>query len=239
MYTRDGTLLQGQGVEPYLPLVRRLAHHMVARLPSSVQVDDLIQAGMLGLLDALGRFEEGQGAQFETYATQRIRGAMLDELRRNDWMPRGVRQAQRKIDTVMRQLEHTLGRSPSEGEMARAMKLSLEAYQNLLLEAHGAQLYSYDDFSGSDDQDHYLERHIDENQPDPEIALGDQRFQSALVEGIEKLPEREKLVMGLYYEQDLNFKEIAAVLGVTESRICQLHSQAVGRLRARLKDWRK
>lgn len=239
MYTRDGTLLQTQAVEPYLPLVRRLAHHMVARLPSSVQVDDLIQAGMMGLLDALARFEEGQGAQFETYATQRIRGAMLDELRRNDWLPRGVRQAQRKIETVMRHLEHELGRSPSEGEMARAMKLSLEAYQGLLLEAHGAQLYNYDDFSASDDQDHYLERHIDENQPDPEAALGDQRFQSALVEGIEKLPEREKLVMGLYYEQDLNFKEIAAVLGVTESRICQLHSQAVGRLRARLKDWRK
>ncbi len=237
-YTRDGTLDRSQDLEQYLPMVRRMAHHMVARLPASVQVDDLIQAGMIGLLDALGRFEEGQGAQFETYATQRIKGAMLDELRRGDWLPRGIRQIQRRIETAMQRLEHRLGRIPTESEMAKEMGLKLEAYQDLLLEARGSQLFYYEDLDADGEGDDYLDRHVTEHAEDPESTLGDQRFRQAVIDGIEKLPEREKLVMGLYYEQDMNFKEIAAVLGVTESRICQLHSQSIARLRTKLKAWR-
>ena len=237
-YSRDGTLDRSQDLQQYLPMVRRMAHHMVARLPASVQVDDLIQAGMIGLLDALGRFEEGQGAQFETYATQRIKGAMLDELRRGDWLPRGIRQIQRRIETAMQKLEHRLGRIPTESEMAREMGLKLEAYQDLLLEARGSQLFYYEDLDADGEGDDYLDRHVTEHAEDPESTLGDQRFRQAVIDGIEKLPEREKLVMGLYYEQDMNFKEIAAVLGVTESRICQLHSQSIARLRTKLKAWR-
>jgi RNA polymerase sigma factor for flagellar operon FliA len=193
---------------------------------------------MIGLLDALGRFEEGQGAQFETYATQRIKGAMLDELRRCDWLPRGIRQIQRRIETAMQKLEHRLGRIPSESEMAREMGLTLEAYQDLLLEARGSQLFYYEDLDADGEGDDYLDRHVTEHAEDPESTLGDQRFRQAVIDGIEKLPEREKLVMGLYYEQDMNFKEIAAVLGVTESRVCQLHSQSIARLRTKLKGWR-
>jgi len=238
MYTREGTLAREMNIEQYVPLVRRMAHHMVARLPASVQIEDLMQAGMLGLLDALGRFEEGLGAQFETYATQRIRGAMLDELRRGDWLPRGVRQVQRKIEAAMHRCEHQLGRAPTDAEMAAAMEVSLAEYQQMLAEARGVQLYYYEDFDGDHDADGYLERHVPvDDSSDPHLRLSDQRFREAVVQGIERLPEREKLVMGMYYEQEMNFKEIAAVLGVTESRICQLHSQAVSRLRTRLKDW--
>ncbi len=238
MYTREGTLAREMNIEQYVPLVRRMAHHMVARLPASVQIEDLMQAGMLGLLDALGRFEEGLGAQFETYATQRIRGAMLDELRRGDWLPRGVRQVQRKIEAAMHRCEHQLGRAPTDAEMAAAMEVSLAEYQQMLAEARGVQLYYYEDFDGDDDADGYLERHVPvDDSSDPHLRLSDQRFREAVVQGIERLPEREKVVMGMYYEQEMNFKEIAAVLGVTESRICQLHSQAVSRLRTRLKDW--
>ncbi|VCU69910.1 RNA polymerase sigma factor FliA [Pigmentiphaga humi] len=240
MYTRDGTLARELDVEPYVPLVRRMAHHMVARLPASVQIEDLIQAGMLGLLDALGRFEEGLGAQFETYATQRIRGAMLDELRRGDWMPRSVRQTQRKIEGAMTRSEHRLGRAPSDAEMAEELGVPLGEYQQMLAEARGVQLFYYEDMDRGEDADGYLDRHAPSDPAaDPHERLSDRRFREAVVTGIERLPEREKLVMGMYYEQEMNFKEIAAVLGVTESRICQLHSQAVSRLRTRLKEWKK
>ncbi|RZS78724.1 RNA polymerase sigma factor FliA [Pigmentiphaga kullae] len=238
MYTREGTLARETNVEQYVPMVRRMAHHMVARLPASVQIEDLIQAGMLGLLDALGRFEEGLGAQFETYATQRIRGAMLDELRRGDWLPRSVRQVQRKIEAAMHRSEQRLGRSPSDAEMAAELEVELGEYQQMLADARGVQLFHYEDLDSSEDADDYLDRHMPaDGAGDPQARLSDRRFREAVVNGIERLPEREKLVMGMYYEQDMNFKEIAAVLGVTESRICQLHTQAVSRLRTRLKEW--
>ncbi|MBN9476637.1 MAG: RNA polymerase sigma factor FliA [Bordetella sp. SCN 67-23] len=238
MYTREGTLARESNVEQYVPMVRRMAHHMVARLPASVQIEDLIQAGMLGLLDALGRFEEGLGAQFETYATQRIRGAMLDELRRGDWLPRSVRQVQRKIEAAMHRSEQKLGRSPTDTEMAAELEVELGEYQQMLADARGVQLFHYEDLDSGEDTDDYLDRHMPaDGAGDPQARLSDRRFREAVVHGIERLPEREKLVMGMYYEQDMNFKEIAAVLGVTESRICQLHSQAVSRLRTRLKEW--
>lgn len=238
MYTREGTLAREMNIEQYIPMVRRMAHHMAARLPASVQTEDLMQAGMLGLMDALGRFEEGLGAQFETYATQRIRGAMLDELRRSDWLPRSVRQVQRKIESAMQRSEHKLGRSPSDAEMAAELEVGLGDYQQMLAEARGVQLFYYEDLGRGEDADDYLDRHVpNDGSDDPHLRLADRRFREAVVSGIERLPEREKLVMGMYYEQEMNFKEIAAVLGVTESRICQLHSQAVSRLRMRLKEW--
>lgn len=240
MYTRAGTLERDQTIEQHIPLVRRMAYHLVARLPASVQIDDLIQAGMLGLIDAVGRFEEGQGAQFETYATQRIRGAMLDELRRGDWLPRGLRQTQRKIERAMQKLEHRLGRVPSENEIAKEMGIKLVEYQEMLSEARGAQLFYYDEMDEDGEGESYLDRnHTPNPSDDPQQRLTDRRFREAVIESIDNLPERERLVMGLYYEQEMNFKEIAAILNVTESRVCQLHSQSMARIRVRLKSWGK
>jgi len=237
MYTATGVLERNQKIEQFVPLVKRMAHHLLARLPASVQADDLIQAGMIGLMDAAGRFEEGHGAQFETYASQRIKGAMLDELRSNDWMPRGVRKAQRDIEKAIGKLEHRLGRPPAELEVAKEMDVSLSDYQEMLAEARGAQLVHFDEIDAEDDNEPFLDRHSITSGADPLEQLKDARFKKSLVAAIEALPEREKMLMGLYYEQELNFKEIAAVLGVTESRICQLHSQAVARIRVKLKDW--
>lgn len=237
MYTATGVLERNHKIEQFVPLVKRMAHHLLARLPASVQADDLIQAGMIGLMDAAGRFEEGHGAQFETYASQRIKGAMLDELRQNDWMPRGVRKAQRDIEKAISKLEHRLGRPPTEPEVAQEMKLALPEYQEMLAEARGAQLIHFDEIDAEDDNEPFLDRHASAAGGDPLEQLKDARFKKSLVAAIDGLPEREKLLMGLYYEQELNFKEIAAVLGVTESRVCQLHSQAVARIRSKLKDW--
>jgi RNA polymerase sigma factor FliA len=237
MYTAQGTLDKSKQVDQYIPLVRRLAHHLIAKLPASVQIDDLIQAGLIGLMDAITRFEEGQGAQFETYASQRIRGAMLDELRSADWMPRGVRQAQRKIETATLKAEQKLGRSASEKEIAEVMGVSLDEYQEMLFDSRGASLVFYDDYAEDGDGEGYLDRQIGgDEEANPLEMLGDQRFRDSLIQAIEDLPEREKMLMGLYYEQELNFREIAAVLGVTESRVCQLHTQAVSRLKAKLRE---
>ncbi|WP_275271799.1 RNA polymerase sigma factor FliA [Limnobacter sp. P1] len=237
MYTAQGTLDKSKQVDQYIPLVRRLAHHLIAKLPASVQIDDLIQAGLIGLMDAITRFEEGQGAQFETYASQRIRGSMLDELRSADWMPRGVRQAQRKIETATLKAEQKLGRSASEKEIAEVLGVSLDEYQEMLFDSRGASLVFYDDYADDGDGEGYLDRQIGgDEEANPLEMLGDQRFRENLIQAIEDLPEREKMLMGLYYEQELNFREIAAVLGVTESRVCQLHTQAVSRLKAKLRD---
>lgn len=237
MYRADGTLEKRDYITEYAPLVKRMAHHLLTRLPASVQLDDLVQAGMIGLMDAINRYEATQGTQFETYATQRIRGAMLDELRANDWVPRGLRRTQRTIEGGLARAEQKLGRAPTEREVAHELDVSLEQYQEMLGSARGAQLVYADDYAEEGGADSYIDRHVADTDADPLACLNDDRFRQALIGAIDKLPEREKLLMGMYYEQDLNFREIAAVLGVTESRICQLHSQAVARLRARLKDW--
>lgn len=237
VYTEKGILPKADYARQYAPLVRKLAHQMIARLPANVELDDMIQAGMMGLMDAVARFEESHGVAFEAYAANRIRGAMLDELRANDWLPRSVRRSQRDIENAVHRLQGKLKRAPSEAEIARELGLGVAGYQELLTEARGAQLLYFDDLGGSGDDEDYLERHVVDESSDPSAILRDKRFNTALVAAIEQLPEREKLLMGLYYEQDMNLKEIGAVLGVTESRVCQLHSQAVARLRARLKSW--
>ena len=238
MYNAKGMLNPQGSIEPYLPLVRRAAAHMIGRLPANVEMDDLIQAGVLGLMDAMQRYEQGHGAQFETFAMQRVRGAMLDELRGTDWVPRSVRKNQRDIASAVQLLEHRLRRAPQDAEIADHLGVSLEDYHAMLVDVHGAQLVYADDYEAADGDTHYLDRHLapDEKQ-DPARQLADRRFREALVAAIEQLPEREQYVMSMYYEHDMNLKEIAAVLGVTESRVCQLHSQSVARLRSRLKAW--
>ncbi|QNM98228.1 RNA polymerase sigma factor FliA [Chitinimonas koreensis] len=226
-----------QRVADYAPLVKKLAYHMVAKLPASVEVDDLIQAGLIGLMDAARNFDPLAGVQFETYATQRIRGAMLDELREADWLPRQLRRSMRDIEKAISKVEHKLGRAPSESEVAEAMGLPLAEYQALLADCRGHQLIYYDDHDGEDEGRSPLDSLAADDNADPLNELDDNDFRRVLIEGVEQLPEREKMVMALYYEQELNLKEIGAVLNVSESRVCQLHSQAVARLRARLSDW--
>ena len=212
---------------------------LIARLPASVDLNDLVQVGIIGLIEAARQYDPGQGVQFETFASQRIRGAMLDELRREDWLPRQVRRDAKQIEQTIARLEQSLGRAPAESEIAEALGLALEDYQARLSECKGLTLVHFNDFSDDEGESlsDALANVIDENAVDPLGTLSDSGFRSALVEAIGDLPERDKLVMALYYEQDLNLKEIGAVLGVSESRVSQLHSQAVSRLRARLRDW--
>ena len=236
MYTEKGQLDRSALIRQYQPLVRKLAHYMMAKLPASVEVDDLIQVGLIGLADALSRYEASQGVQFETFATQRIRGAMLDELRGNDWMSRGSRKSQKDIESTMRRLEHRLGRSPVESEIAKEMGLSLADYQSLLNKVRGTQLVYLEDMTRSGEDDgNFLDRHAVDADADPMNMLRDQRLRQSLVTAINGLPEREQYIMSMYYEQDMNLKEIAAVLDVTESRVCQLHSQSIARLRAKMR----
>ena len=236
MYTAKGQLDVNSMLKQYSPLMRRLAHQMIAKLPANVEIDDLIQVGMIGLNDALSRFDTAQGVQFETFATQRIRGAMLDELRGADWMSRGTRKQQRTIEAAVHRLEQKLGRAPQESEIAKEMGISLTDYQELLGKVRGTQLVYLEDMSGDDGDDDYLDRHVADRN-DPLSLLSDYRLREALVEAIKTLPEREQYVMSMYYEHDMNLKEIAAVLGVTESRVCQLHSQSIARLRVKLREW--
>ena len=222
-------------VRDLAPLVKRIAHHMMASLPPSVEIDDVIQSGMMGLLDAARRYQVSEGAQFETYAVQRIRGAMLDGLRQCDWLPRGVRRNLRQVEKMISRLEQTVGRPPTEAELAKALEMTLADYQTLLQEARGYQIVSYEDFS-ADEEDSFLERHATGHDGDPLEVLEERSLRESLVAGIDALPEREKTVMGLYYEQELNLREIGEVLGVSESRVCQIHTQAIARLRVRLRD---
>ncbi len=235
MYTAKGIIDTDAAIVQYAPLVKRIAYHLMAKLPASVQVDDVIQTGMIGLLDAINRYESSQGAQFETYAAQRIRGAMLDGLREADWLPRGLRRDLRRIEAAVSALEQRHGRHPTEQELAAALEMPLAEYQKMLQEARGHQLISLEDFK-NDDDDEYLDRHCGEVQPSPLDLLEDKRLRTELVKAIEQLPDRERTVMGLYYERELNLREIGEVLGVGESRVCQLHSQAIIRLRAKFKD---
>jgi len=242
MYTARGTIEKSHLLESHLPMVRRIALQMVARLPASVQLDDLVQAGMVGLLDAWGRFQEGGGASFETFASQRVRGAMVDELRTSDWGSRSLRQAGRRVEQAIQAVGHRLGRHPTESEIAHELKMSLAQYQSVLQEMQGSQLVYADDW-GEDDAENTF---VDQNTrgaraeraagDDPMAQLLSGEFREHLAAAITGLPERDQLVLSLYYEQELNLREIGAVLEVSQSRVCQLHSQAIVRLRAALQD---
>lgn len=243
MYTSLGKIDKSDSSDlltQYAPLVRRLALQLIAKLPASVELDDLIQVGMLGLLDAGSRYKDDQGAKFETYASQRIRGAMIDELRANDWVSRGLRQSSRGVAKAVHTQEQKLGRSPTEGEIAQELELSLDAYQHLLQEIHGCQLVYYDDFDQGDQENRdnsFLDRQAHgtqslDDEPLTQLLKGD--FRRQLIDAIEHMPERERLLLSLYYDEELNLREIGAILEVTQSRVCQLHSQAISRLRASL-----
>ena len=211
-------------------LVKRIAYHLAGRLPASVEVDDLIQAGMLGLLEAAANYSEGRGASFETYAGIRIRGAMLDGLRKLDWAPRSVHRKARAVAKAIRELESEFGREARDVEVAERMGMKLSDYHRIVEDSAGCQISSLTTEEG--------EMTLTDSSADPFRDVVDEDFRAALAEAISNLPERERLVMSLYYDDELNLKEIGAALRVSESRICQIHGQALVRLQARLAGWR-
>lgn len=227
--------LANRSATEFAPLVKRIAYQLASKLPASVQVDDLMQAGMMGLLDAMDHYDESHGAQFETYASQRIRGAMLDELREIDWVPRSVRKNARDIEHTITALQQKLGHPPMEHEIAEAMGVELAEYQSMLANARGHQLMYYEDFHNEDGDP--VELNLADGRPNPFELLQDHGMRQALIEAIDGLPEREKMMMAMYYQEDLNLKEIGAIMSVSESRVCQIHTQAVMRLRGKLKFW--
>ena len=221
-------------VEKYAPLVKRIAHHLLLRMPASVQIDDLIQSGMIGLLEAAKKYDVSKGASFETYAGIRIRGSMLDEVRKGDWAPRSVHRKSRKVAEAIKIIEARTGKDAQDQEIAKEMDIDLNAYYAILQDASGSRLFSYDDIMEGDDS--AIELAAGEL-PGPCDGLQRSTFKSHLAKAIDGLPDREKLVLALYYDEELNLKEIGEVIGVSESRVSQIHSQAAMRLRARLSDW--
>lgn len=218
----------------HLPLVKRIAHHLHHRLPQSVAVDDLIQAGLIGLLEAIRLHDPSQGASFETYAGIRIRGAMLDEVRSQDWTPRSVHHKSREVVEAIRAVEAKLGRSATDAEVAEHLHISLDEFEKILVDAVGCRLFSLEELQENGDPRVEQARHPGSS---PAEALTEKTFRAALAKAIAGLPEREQLVFSLYYDEELNMREIGGILGVSESRVCQIHTQAILRLRARLADW--
>lgn len=234
-YAAGAQLQQQQVVEQHTNLVKRIAHHMVARLPASVQVDDLIQAGMIGLLEASKNYEVGKGASFETFAGIRIRGAMLDEIRRNDWAPRSVHRNSRMLAQAVREVENETGRDARDHEVAEKLGVSLEAYHQILNDVSSGRIIGIEDLGVSDDVIVADTQDITHDEPFAEVEQ--RAFQRALAESIRGLPERESLVLSLYYDEELNLKEIGQILDVSESRVSQIHSQAMVRLKSRMRSW--
>jgi len=230
----DFTATADQQIQQYLPLVKRIAYHLMSRLPPSVQQDDLIQAGLIGLLEALRNYDATQGASFQTYARIRIRGAMLDEIRKNDWAPRSVHRKARMVAEVVRSIENRTGRDARDHEIAKELKVSLEDYHQLLQDASGHRVFSFDDL---DPDGHGTMACVADRDKGPLEGLQREDFKKGLADAIAGLPERERLVMSLYYDEELNLREIGAVIGVSESRVCQIHSQAVIRLQSRMAHW--
>ncbi len=216
----------------HAPMVKRIAYHLAARLPSSVMVDDLIQAGMIGLLDASKNYDSTQGASFETYSSIRIRGAMLDELRRNDWAPKSVHRKNRDIMNAVKEIESTTGQDAKDDEIANHMGISLDEYYKILQDASTSKIFSLDELELDDGA---VSRSVSSNtRTEPLEQLQREETKQLLANTIDTLPEREKLVITLYYNSELNLREIGSVLGVSESRVSQIMSQAIIRLKSRI-----
>lgn len=225
-------------VEDYAPLVKRIAHHMMMRMPASVQVDDLIQAGMIGLLEASRKYDGSRGASFETYAGIRIRGAIVDEMRRGDWAPRSVHRNARRVSDAISQIEAREGRDASDAEVAQEMGVDRDEYYKMLKDTSSSRLFSYEE-TFADDDDQGFENDVSMPLVTPLEGVSRDALKQSLAAAITQLPERERLVLALYYDEELNLKEIGQIIGVSESRVSQIHSQAALRLRSRLQEWRQ
>ena len=229
VYASQQKVQQNEQIALHLPLVKRIALHLLARLPSSVELDDLQQSGLLGLLSAARSYSPDQGASFETYAGIRIKGAMLDELRKLSWAPRSVHEKARRLAGAVREVEARNGGQAADQEIATELGMSLDEYHSLLNETASCQLLLLEDTEES--------HRAEESEAGPEALMQDQRFKAALMASIDQLPEKEKMMMALYYQEDLNLREIGQVLEVSESRVSQIHSQALTRIRAKMVDW--
>jgi len=223
-------------IEQNTTLVKRIAHHMSGKLPNTVQIEDLIQAGMIGLIEAARNYDPSQGAAFETYAGIRIRGAIIDEVRRNGWAPRSVHRKSREAAQAVRKIESSEGREATENEVAELLGITLSEYQKIVSEAASHRLLSLDD---EDDGSVIQVEARDDEQTNPYLGVEMEKYRDALLAAVELLPEREQLVMSLYYDEEMNLREIGAVLGVSESRVCQIHGQAVIRLQSKMKIWHR
>lgn len=232
-YQNDQVCSADELVKKHASLVHRIAYHLSARLPASVMVDDLIQAGMLGLLDAAGLYDPSQGASFETYATIRIRGSMLDELRRNDWAPKSIHRKERELMQAIQRIEARTGRDARGQEIADELDISLDEYHQILQETSTCRVLNFVDLGVSED---LLGEGMQSRQPEPLANVQKAEFRQQLAQAIASLPERECFVVSMYYDDELNLKEIGEVLGVSESRISQLLSQAHLRIRTKFSD---
>ena len=218
-------------VQDYLPLVKKIALRLTAKLPAEIELDDLLQVGLMGLLRARDSYDASQGASFATYAGIRIKGAMLDELRAHDWLPRSVQRQLSRVAGAIERADARLGRPAQDAEIAAELEMDLDDYQRLAGELACARMTRVDDSEEA--------ASAEAQRANPLDHLGEQAFRDALVAAVGRLPEKERLMMSLYYSEELNLKEIGAVLGVSESRVSQLHGQALARLRAGLADWRR
>lgn len=232
----DGKL-RDQLIMDYAPLIRFVAQRIAARLPSNIEIDDLISAGVIGLMDAIEKYDPSRDNKFKTYAEFRIRGAILDELRSQDWVPRSIRDKAKKIDRTYAELEQRFGRNVSDAELSDALGLQLEEYYDMVAKVKAVTLLSIDELSGPTNHDRKSLLECLENigSKNPFTQLKSKGIRELLIKNIEELPEKQKLVLSLYYYEDLNLKEIGRVLDVTESRVSQLHTQAVNKLRNKLK----
>lgn len=221
-------------VQAHLGLVNRIAYHLMGRLPASVQLEDLTQAGVIGLLEAARQYDASQGASFETYAGIRIRGAMLDELRRMDWAPRSVHRKARQMAEAMAAVEHREGRAAAPAEVADTLGIDVGEYHAWLGDVSGSRILSIVDVL-PDDAD--VDELVSSDAAGPGDEAETEDFKRALTDAIDGLPDRERLVLSLYYDEELNLREIGKVLGVSESRVSQINSQALVRLRARMGEW--
>ncbi len=225
-------------VVAYSPLVKYVSGRMASGLPAHVDEADLISYGLVGLINAIERFDLEREIKFETYAITRIKGAIIDELRSLDWVPRCVRARAREIERANAKLEHKLQRAPTDEEMALELDMSVQEFQDALLQISNSTVAALDELwtvsDSSGDQVSLLDTLTDENAPDPAAVMDQTDLKDRVAEAIARLPEREKLVVALYYYENLTLREIGEVLGVTESRVSQLHTKAVLRLRSRL-----
>lgn len=232
MYAEAQKDQRDQRIVDNVALVKRIAYHMISRLPSAIQVEDLIQAGMIGLIEASKHYDPSQGASFETYAGIRVRGAMLDEVRHSDWSPRSLHRKMRELNEAMRDIENETGRDARDHEVAERLGISLDEYHTILRDSASSKIFSLDQ---ADDEGHAL--NLSSADKEPFSALQKEGFQQALAQSIGELPEREQMVMSLYYNDELNMKEIGQVLDISESRVCQIHNQSLGKIRQKLSGW--
>ncbi|HQW58497.1 MAG TPA: RNA polymerase sigma factor FliA [Gammaproteobacteria bacterium] len=232
LHSDSGSESQSIVVTKHAKLVKRIAQHLLGRLPPSVQLEDLIQAGMIGLLEASKNYDFSKGASFETYASIRIRGSMLDEIRKGDWAPRSVHRNTRRIAEAIRKIENQEGRDPRNFEVAKNLNINLDEYHRLLQDSNGSRMYAFYDVGLNEE---IISEGMAVTSLSPLEGLQQDDFKNSLARGIETLPEREQLVLRLYYDEELNLRKIGDILGVSESRVSQIHSQAMSRLQSRLK----